>query len=88
MPKKTYTVDYKSNPHIQEKSQQYKERQLKAKLDSNVVLEEKHSLVEKRAQLNIVKNRVAYLQKKIEEVNGQIHKQDHLIDKIKDNQER
>lgn len=43
---------------------------------------------EKKSQFEIVQNRVAYLKKKINDVNGQINKQDNLINKIKSNQER
>jgi len=48
----------------------------------------KIELAEKKSQFEIVQNRVAYLKKKINDVNGQINKQDNLIDKIKSNQER
>lgn len=56
--------------------------------DAVKIKEEDDILKEKGDTYNIVKNRVAYLRKKIEECNKYIDKQDNLIDKIKSNQQR
>lgn len=80
--------DWRNNAKLKNETILQKERAQKAKLDANIIYNEKIELNEKQSQLDIVNNRVAYLKKKINEVNGQIGKQDNLINKIKSNQER
>lgn len=64
------------------------EEKEKAKEQSQRILEEEAVLKEKEYQLTSVKNRMAYLRKKIDQVNSQINNQDCLINKIKNNQQR
>jgi len=80
--------DYKNNDKLQEEQLLFLEEKTKAKDNCTRILEEDAVLREKESHLLIVKNRMAYLRKKIEQVNSQIDKQDNLINKIKDNQER
>lgn len=73
---------------MQSQVKEYQKIKKEAHDDAIRILEEEEILKEKANQYNIVKNRVAYLRKRINDVNKQIDKQDNLIDKIKNNQDR
>lgn len=80
--------DYKNNDKLQEEQLLFLEEKTKAKENCQRIIEEDYVLKEKESQLLIVKNRMAYLRKKIDQVNSQINKQDNLISKIKHSQQR
>merc|ERR1712127_231150 len=61
--------DYKSNERLQTQMKQYENSKKSAHEDAQKIKEEDDILKEKADTYNIIRNRVAYLRKKIEECN-------------------